>query len=162
MNTAYIALGSNLGERETYLRTALKHLIKISSQHSISFSSVYETSPMGENAKFSFLNMVAKISYNNTPHQLLNELKRIEVSIGRKNRERWHEREIDLDLLLMDELVIHEKDFILPHPGITERDFVLIPLLEISPSLLHPKSGIPLAELEKKLQTRYILRKFTL
>jgi 2-amino-4-hydroxy-6-hydroxymethyldihydropteridine diphosphokinase len=91
------------------------------------------------------------------PVELLEECHRIESALGRRPRPRWQEREIDIDILLVDNLILKEPQLTVPHPAMLDRDFVLVPLLEVAPQLIHPQNGKPLAEFisSKPGLTRY-------
>lgn len=138
---AYIGLGSNVGDRSDHLKRALETM-KSRGIDVLETSSVYETDPVGP-PQPDFLNAVCSVDTKLSPRELLRTLKEIEKAIGRSEGERWGPREIDLDLLLYGDETIDESDFKLPHPELTNRSFVLIPLLEIAPDLELP-SGEPL------------------
>ena len=138
---AYIGLGSNVGDRSAYLSKALEAM-KSRGIQVVETSSIYETDPVGP-PQPDFLNAVCAIETDLSPRDLLSNLKEIERSIGRSEGERWGPREIDLDVLLYGDDTVDESDFKLPHPELTNRSFVLIPLLEIAPDLELP-SGEPL------------------
>jgi 2-amino-4-hydroxy-6-hydroxymethyldihydropteridine diphosphokinase len=138
--TAYIGLGSNLGDRLGHLRRALEALdekgIRV-----VRVSSVYETDPVGP-PQPDYLNAVAEVSTTLSPSDLVRALKTAEEEAGRAHRERWGPREIDLDLLLYADETIEEEGLTVPHPELTHRAFVLVPLIEIAPYLDLP-SGEP-------------------
>ena len=132
----YLSLGSNLGDRLVNLRTAITLLppnIKPLAQ-----SSIYETEPWGFTDQPSFLNLVIKANTVLDPHSLLAYVKGIEVSMGRQKTVRFGPRLIDLDILFYDDLMLDTPELTIPHPRLTDRAFVLIPLAEIAPNLLHP------------------------
>ena len=136
MVEAYIALGSNLGDREANIKKAfdaLKERIQI-----VKTSSLYETKPMYVEDQGLFLNCAAKIETNLAPEELLKFLKRIEQKLGRKTVKRNGPRTIDLDILFYGDQILKENDLQVPHPKIGERPFVLVPLAEIAPNLIHP------------------------
>ncbi|GIP36366.1 2-amino-4-hydroxy-6-hydroxymethyldihydropteridine diphosphokinase [Paenibacillus sp. J2TS4] len=130
-NTAYIALGSNLGVREQYLQEALRKLNQHPFIQVVRHSNVYETEPVGYEEQGAFLNMAAKLSTRLHPQILLEELLQVEASLGRVREIRNGPRTIDLDLLLYDDTTIHTESLTLPHPRMHERAFVLVPLMEI-------------------------------
>ena len=101
-------------------------------------SSVYETEPYGVKDQDDFLNVVVKINTEYSPVDLFSLLKSIEKDLGREKTIKWGPREIDLDILLFDNLVFSENDLTIPHKGIQERDFVMVPLTEIEPEIVHP------------------------
>ncbi len=111
------------------------------------WSSVYETEPMEvENQQF-FLNMVVEVKMDLGPSQLLDRLKEIERSLGRKDKGKLEPRTIDLDLLLYGDLVLNEDSLIIPHPRMESRAFVLVPLAELTPDLMHPVSKTKVSDL---------------
>jgi 2-amino-4-hydroxy-6-hydroxymethyldihydropteridine diphosphokinase len=144
--TAYIGIGSNVGERRAFCRRAVSELDAASGVEVRATSSLYETTPVGGPPQRSFVNLVAKISTSLDARALLELCKGIEAALGREESElRWGPRVIDLDILLYDEEKIVEVDLEIPHPRITQRRFVLVPLLEIEPRAADPW-GTPYAE----------------
>jgi 2-amino-4-hydroxy-6-hydroxymethyldihydropteridine diphosphokinase len=141
MTTAYIGLGSNLGDRLDHLRRALASL-QARGIEVRAVSSVYETDPVGP-PQGDYLNAAAEISTHLSAAELLRVLKESETEAGRQRRERWGPREIDLDLLLYGDETIDECGVTVPHPELTHRAFVLVPLIEIAPMLDLP-SGEPI------------------
>ena len=137
----YIALGSNVGDREKNLRSAWEMMAAKGTDRLL--SSLYETEPMYLMDQPLFLNAVGRIRSALHPRDLLEALHGIESELGRDRiREtRMGPRTIDLDILLCGDVVIQEPDLIIPHPRMTERGFVLVPLLEISPRLADPRTG---------------------
>lgn len=138
-NTAYIALGANLGDRERNIRDALRRLAASSEISIRKISSLLENPAVGGPAGApSFLNVVAEIETTLSPRALLQRLLAVEHELGRERHEKWEPRKIDLDLILYGNMVIDEPDLIVPHPRMHERRFVLQPLAEIAPQVLHP------------------------
>ena len=133
---AYIGLGANLGARGETMRAALRRMAELPSVKLERVSSFYETPPWGKTDQPPFLNAAARISFDGTPHALLRELHRIERELGRVRKEYWGARTIDLDLLHVDGMELSDDTLTLPHPYLTERAFVLVPLAEIAPDLL--------------------------
>lgn len=130
----YLGLGSNLGSREDNLRTALSFLserLRIEKT-----SSIYETEPIGDINQPRFLNMACQTSTRLSPQALLFLAKGIEVKLGRVGSN--GARPIDIDILLYGEQVIKDPDLVIPHPRLAEREFVLVPLVEIAPDVIHP------------------------
>jgi 2-amino-4-hydroxy-6-hydroxymethyldihydropteridine diphosphokinase len=143
----YIGIGSNLGnKRENYLE-ALERIAKIPKTRIIKESSVYESQPHGD-AKEWYINGVIEIETEVKPELLLNKFKNIERAMGRKKvRKKWGARIIDLDLLLYDSLVLNKKNLKIPHPEMHQRKFVLIPLSEVAPQVIHPVLSASISEL---------------
>ncbi|NBI30839.1 2-amino-4-hydroxy-6-hydroxymethyldihydropteridine diphosphokinase [Chengkuizengella marina] len=129
-NMAYIGLGSNIGERETYLKDAVQQLNNFPIEV-IRCSNIYETDPVGYTDQDAFLNMVVVVTTTFSPKQLLQQLAGIEKSLLRQRVVHWGPRTIDLDLLLYDNVQINTDQLIVPHPRMNERLFVLIPLLDV-------------------------------
>jgi 2-amino-4-hydroxy-6-hydroxymethyldihydropteridine diphosphokinase len=134
----YLALGSNLGNRQENLSTALQRLREVVDIHKI--SSVYETEPVGYLDQPRFLNLVCYGQTAASPDELLCNTKTIEKALGREPSFRNAPRPIDIDILLYNELCLATEDLILPHPRMSERAFVLVPLAEIAPTALDPVS----------------------
>ena len=142
MTTAYIGLGSNLGDRLGYLQAAVRALSARGLEPD-GVSSVYESDALGP-PQPDYLNAVVSVSTSLSARELLEALKVIEAELGRQKTERWGPREIDLDLLLYGDEMLEEDGLTVPHPEMTKRSFVLMPLLEIAPGLDLP-SGEPAA-----------------
>ena len=141
----YLALGTNLGDRLANLKQAIAALtpqleVKVRSQ-------VYETPPWGFEDQPKFLNQVIKANTYLDPEPLLKHLKRLEVALGRKESFPNGPRLIDLDILFYDDLVMDKPSIVIPHPRLQERGFVLLPLMEIAPNLVHPVSKKTVREL---------------
>jgi len=151
---AFVGLGSNLGDREAQIRLALEELEKVPGTLVARASSLYDTEPVGEVEQPNFLNAVAQLDTELTARQLLWNLLLIERRLGRVRSSRWGPRTIDLDLLLFGELVVDEPDLQVPHPELTKRSFVLVPLVELEPQLVHPATGQPLIHHLSELKTR--------
>jgi 2-amino-4-hydroxy-6-hydroxymethyldihydropteridine diphosphokinase len=156
----FIGLGSNLSPRRTYLQNALRHIDTHPGCRVAGISSVYETMPLGEKAGTNFLNMVAEVYTILPPKELFLFLKDIEKTLGRLKRERWADREIDLDILLYGNVVLDADELTIPHAALHARDFVLIPLLELNPNLVDPANGERLAAAVSVLTEHFIIRKF--
>ena len=152
MSRAYVGFGSNLGDRETILRDALERLRALGLV--VATSSIYETEPWGKTDQPAFLNAAAVLETELDPRALLSELQRIERELGRergRDEERWGPRRIDLDLLLYDERVVSLPGLEVPHPGLAERAFALVPLAEIAPDAIHPRLGVSIKELAARV-----------
>ncbi|HEV3446427.1 MAG TPA: 2-amino-4-hydroxy-6-hydroxymethyldihydropteridine diphosphokinase [Gemmataceae bacterium] len=153
MTTAFIALGSNLGDRNANLLAALQALQDRPGIVVKQTSSFYETEPVGgPPGQGLYLNAAARVETRLTPRQLLQALLEVEAQLGRQRQERFGPRTIDLDLLLFDDQVIDEENLTVPHPRLQERLFVLEPLAEIAPKAVHPILGLTIRELLRKTQ----------
>jgi 2-amino-4-hydroxy-6-hydroxymethyldihydropteridine diphosphokinase len=129
---AFLALGSNLGDRLAYLRAGLAELPDV-----VAVSSVYETAPVGgPDDQGPYLNCVAELQTPKTPHQLLEAAHAAERSAHRVRVVRWGPRTLDVDVLLVGDLRVDEADLVVPHPRMWERGFVLVPLAELAPDLV--------------------------
>ncbi|MEK7623613.1 MAG: 2-amino-4-hydroxy-6-hydroxymethyldihydropteridine diphosphokinase [Patescibacteria group bacterium] len=136
MPVVYLSLGSNLGDRHASLQQAVDELKKLGSIEAM--SDWYETEPVGNTEQPWFINGVIKLVTGIEPDQLLTKIHEIEMRLGRVRDTPWGPRTIDIDLLLYDNLVLNTDILTLPHPRLHERRFVLIPLTEIAPNLIHP------------------------
>ena len=142
-----LSLGSNLNDRKANILSAIE-LIKISGAlTNVEVSSFYETAPVGVTEQPSFLNIAATGYSSMLPSELLPILKSIEKQIGRQERERWHEREIDIDIILYGTHVFLSEDICIPHPRAAERRFVLAPAAEIAGDMLHPIENLSISQL---------------
>lgn len=136
-HTAYVALGSNLGDKEANLRRALELLIERGVEI-VKTSTFISTEPYGVTDQPTFLNGVCEVRTSLEPLALLHTLLEIEQEMGRVRLRHWGERNIDLDLLLYEDVVMDTPELKLPHPDMQNRDFVLLPLAEIAPEIVHP------------------------
>lgn len=138
MSGIYLLLGSNIGRRLKNLERA-KELIVSNGITIRKESQVYETAAWGNEDQEAFLNQVIEVETKKSPQRLLQITQMIENEMGRVRYEKWGKRLIDIDILYFNELVFQENDLSLPHPGIADRRFTLVPLVEIAPELLHPE-----------------------
>ncbi|HEU0073075.1 MAG TPA: 2-amino-4-hydroxy-6-hydroxymethyldihydropteridine diphosphokinase [Dehalococcoidia bacterium] len=145
----YVALGSNLGNRQANLAMALRMLEPLARVEAV--SALYESPPQPPAPPPAYLNAACRIVTGLSPDSLLRHLKRIEHSIGRRDTQRWAPRPIDLDIALYHDQVIADGDLTVPHPRLTERAFVLRPLLDLDPELSHPASGARLTDVLTRL-----------
>jgi len=150
---AYIGLGSNLGDREKMLRGALDALREHEGIEVTAVSRFHETEPVGP-PQGKYLNAAAEIRTTLDPRKLLGALQETEDRFGRERAVRWGPRTLDLDLLLYGDVIINEPDLQVPHPHMHERLFVLEPLCEIAPHVIHPALGRHAGELSAELQNR--------
>ena len=160
---AYVGLGSNLGERETLIRVAIEGLARLPETRLTMVSSLYDTEPVGELDQPNFLNAVVQLETALTARQLLWNLLLIERRLGRVRHaaRRYGPRTIDLDLLLHGDLVIDTPDLRVPHPDFHRRAFVLVPLVEIEPRLVHPLLGLDVSELLARIEERPQVRRMS-
>jgi GTP cyclohydrolase-4 len=158
MATVYLGLGSNLGDRKKNLAQALELL----SQHLKieQVSSIYETEPVGYEQQPLFLNAVCRISTKLNPEKLLRLAKKIEAKLGRTPSFPNAPRPIDIDILLYGDEVLSNKELTIPHPRLAERAFVLAPLAEIAPDLVHPENGKTISGLLGNLGNTTGIRKW--
>ena len=169
--TAYLGVGSNVGDRKNYLKKALKLIEKEANIEVEKVSHIYETEPWPkheikngrpvENEKQNWhLNQVIRIETSLEPMELLRTLQNIEVQMGKQQKLTWGSREIDIDLLLYDNEILETDEIKIPHPYMQERQFVLIPLSEIAPELIDPRSKKPFQEYLNEISEEYIVRKY--
>ena len=150
MSQAYVALGSNLGDREGNLRRALE-LMEAHGLQVTAVSSFLETAPYGVTDQPDFLNGVCAVETELEPLELLRLLLGIEQEMGRVRLRHWGERNIDLDLLLYEDRCLETEELTLPHRELHLRDFVLLPLAEIAPQVVHPRLQKTMAQLKEEL-----------
>ncbi len=138
MKKAFISIGSNIGDRLDHLKQATRALHLHQRISVLSVSSIYETAPVGYTDQADFLNLTTGIETDLSAHELLAVCQEIEQELGRVRDIRWGPRTVDLDILLYNNESIETEDLVVPHPRMHLRAFVLIPLLEIAPSIAHP------------------------
>ncbi len=147
---AYIAMGSNLGDRPATLLEAAKMLAALDGVRVLKISGMIKTEAVGgPEDQPKYLNAAVEVETTLAPRELLAALHGIETALGRdrQGEDRWGERTCDLDILLMGEITMDSPDLTIPHPRMHERLFVLRPLAEIAPSAVHPKLGLTVAEM---------------
>jgi 2-amino-4-hydroxy-6-hydroxymethyldihydropteridine diphosphokinase len=162
IQNAYVGLGSNLGDRAGYLLLAVRGMLD-AGLDVIRLSSIYETEPVEYEEQPLFLNMVAELRGSTlpSPDQTLARLLRIEYGLGRKRDVRMGPRTIDLDLLIFKDRLSDTEFLTLPHPRLHARRFVLVPLAELAPNLVHPGLGKPLSELLAETNDQSNVRRWT-
>lgn len=158
MKTVYVSLGSNVGDREQQIAAAIQALgargIRVVRQ-----SSIYSTEPVDVATQSWFLNCVLEIETELMPRQLLRTFKEIESELGRKYTVRRGPRVIDIDILLYGSSVVQTPDLEIPHPRMTQRRFVLVPLVEIAPAVRHPVENKSAEELLAETEDRSIVHR---
>jgi 2-amino-4-hydroxy-6-hydroxymethyldihydropteridine diphosphokinase len=155
-NIVYLALGTNLGDRPGNLQaaiTALPPVVKV-----LEKSPVYETLPWGVTDQPAFLNMVLKGKTRLAPMALLKHLKDLETRLGRRPSVRYGPRIIDIDILFHDDIVLNTPKLAIPHPRLHERAFVLVPLADLAPELVHPAFGKTIRQLLAEVVTSGVKR----
>jgi 2-amino-4-hydroxy-6-hydroxymethyldihydropteridine diphosphokinase len=151
MAIVYLGLGANLGNRRENLEAALAALRSHPRIRVEAVSSFIDTDPVGgPPGQPVYLNGAARLETDLVPQELLTECKRIERALGRREGPRWGPRPVDLDILLYDDRVVDEPDLIIPHIGLRERRFVLVPLVEIAPDARDPVTGRTARELHAR------------
>ena len=148
----YIGIGSNAGNKRENFFEAVTRLTKLPDTRVLKESSLYESEPLGD-AKEWYVNGAVEIETRFKPDMLLKKFKNIERAMGRKKiKKRWGARIIDLDILLYDSAVVKKKHLRIPHPEMPTRKFVLIPLSEIAPQVIHPELGVTISEMLIKVK----------
>jgi 2-amino-4-hydroxy-6-hydroxymethyldihydropteridine diphosphokinase len=158
MTRTFIGLGSNLGDRERFIRQAVAEIARLPGTRLVRVSSLYDTEPVGVQDQPAFLNAVGVFDTDLKPRELLWNLQLVEQRLGRVRARRWGPRTIDLDILLYGGLVIEQEDLSIPHPELENRAFVLIPLYELDPELVHPGTGQKLRDHLKATRARGSVR----
>jgi 2-amino-4-hydroxy-6-hydroxymethyldihydropteridine diphosphokinase len=160
MNIVFLGLGTNLGDREGNLNNAVSEITKHIGK-ALKKSSVYETEPWGFQSDNEFLNIVVKVETELTPKAVLKEILKIEFSLGRvRGGNQYSSRIIDIDVLFYEDQAIESADLKVPHPKLHERKFVLVPLVEIEPELVHPVFKKSVFSLLEKCKDKAEVRKF--
>ena len=168
-NVAYIGIGSNVGVQINKIDFAVELINESPYCEVTAVSSIYESLPYGQIEQEDFFNAVIEIKTYFEPKDLFHFLKSIEKRVGRKLAEKWGPREIDLDILFYNDLIYSDEDIKIPHKDMLNRDFVVVPLIEIAPDLIHPELHKKISEIsifqtkvdEPLTQTKktYIIRK---
>ena len=155
---AYLGLGSNQGDRMAYLQQALQQLAEQDSIRLLRCSSVYETAPVGFLDQPAFYNMVCEIETSLAPLQLLAVVLDVERQLKRTRTIRWGPRTIDIDILLYDQALIRQRDLMVPHPRMTERAFVLVPLAELIPDQVIPGTNLTVRQWQDEIPEEQTVR----
>lgn len=146
-NVVYIGIGSNVGVQINKIDFAIELISENPYCEVISVSSIYESSPYGEIEQEDFFNAVIKIKTLFEPKDLFHFLKSVENQVGRKLAVKWGPREIDLDILFYNDLIYTDEEITIPHKDLLNRDFVVVPLIEIAPDLIHPELNKKISEI---------------
>lgn len=149
MFRVFLGLGSNLGDRQGHLRAGL-HGIRKKIGDLKSVSGLYETEPWGVENQDSYYNLAVEVSTPLLPLRLLHTIREIELECGRERKEKWGSRTLDIDLLLFEDYHFTLPGLTVPHPRLTERNFVLYPLAEIAPAFVHPGKRLTVAGLKER------------
>ena len=147
IETAYIGIGSNVGDTLNNCRKAIELIHQINGCKVTGRSAFYRTEPVGATSQDWYVNGVIRIETILGPHELLKSLLSIESAMGRIRRQKWEPRVIDLDILLYGDKIIEESDLRIPHPLMHQRRFVLMPMAQLNPGLIHPVEGRSMSEL---------------
>ena len=158
MIDVFLLLGSNLGDRRLFLQKAID-LIEADIAPVVNQSSVYETQSWGKSDAPDYLNQVIQLKTNLSPRDVLQKALYIENILGRKRKEKWGSRTMDIDILFYGQDVISEPDLVIPHPELHNRRFTLVPLSEIAPDLIHPVLHKSIFYLKTELKDNLIVKK---
>ena len=156
MSTVYIALGSNLNMPIQQLKLAIQAMADLPDTEIKKVSSLYQSQPLGPQDQPDYVNAVACLDTGLSPLALLDALQNIENEQGRIRLRRWGERTLDLDILLYDNQIIHNEHLTVPHYDMQNREFVIVPLYEISPELILP-DGVSLQQLVKRFSSHQMV-----
>lgn len=151
-HTVYLSLGTNMGDKKKNLLDAIENISKLENTKVTAQSTILETEPFGYKEQDMFLNACLEIKTLFTAQELLEKLLEIELEMGRVRVIKWGPRVIDIDILFFDDEVIQDKNLAVPHPWICERMFVLEPLCEIAPNLVHPLERKTIGTLKRILE----------
>ena len=159
MVEVYLLLGSNLGNRQLFLKQAIA-FIEAQVGNVVKYSGIYETKSWGKTDAPDYLNQVLLVKTLLEPITLLKELLKIELLLGRKREEKWGSRTMDIDILFYGDEIINEPELNIPHPQLHNRRFTLEPLVELAPSLMHPALQKTLKQLKDELQDDLQVKKY--
>jgi 2-amino-4-hydroxy-6-hydroxymethyldihydropteridine diphosphokinase len=148
---AYLGIGSNLGDPVQQCRDALREISSLKNVQVLRRSSLYRTQPVGNTSQDWFVNGVLEVRTTFTAQQLIKALQWVEQTLGRVRTEKWGPRTIDIDILLYGQEIIGTGDLVIPHPEMHKRRFVLVPMNEIAPYVIHPLYGVSMKGLLDRL-----------
>lgn len=155
-HTAYLAVGSNMGDKKNYIRQGIHELEQVTGIMDVKVSELIVTKPYGGVKQDDFMNGAIQLQTLLTPHELLDVLHEIEQHANRERIIRWGPRTLDLDIIFYDKLIFEDDDLMIPHIDMENRDFVLRPLMELCPNYRHPVLGKTVAQLLQQLEkTKY-------
>ena len=159
MNKVYLGLGSNLGKKVDNIQMVIDFFCNDRQFSDIKISSLYETVPYGEIEQDNFINAVIAFSTEISLDDLFIMTKDLEKQIGRLKRKTWGPREIDIDILLFGDLVVKNDHLSIPHEDLLNRDFVIVPLMEVNDKLVHPIEKKKIKSFLSELNDKYIIGK---
>jgi len=160
LNQFILSIGANLGNRKQTILNAINLLSAYNGINILKISSIYETQPVGYIEQPMFLNLSVLSETKFDCYTILSYCKEIEQLLGRKKRDKWEEREIDIDLILFGDCVINDESLIIPHPRMTERRFVLVPTNEIACDFLHPIDYLSIKSLLENCSDNSLVKLF--
>ncbi|MBE2255653.1 MAG: 2-amino-4-hydroxy-6-hydroxymethyldihydropteridine diphosphokinase [Ignavibacteria bacterium] len=158
----FLGLGSNVGDKIKFIKSAIEEISKLDKTNLTKESSYYETEPWGLREQDDFINSVIEITTELEAKDLFMELKNIEKKLHRKNRGKWEQREIDIDILFYGNEVLKNETINIPHKEIENRKFVLIPMSEIDDNFIHPEKNKSIKELLKETKDTLEVKKITI
>ncbi len=151
INTVYMALGSNIGNREDYINKAVKLITSNDDVELVKMSTLIESKAVSTMPQPDYLNAVAELKTILNVRKFFELTQEIEIQLGRKTKGNHDPRTIDLDIIMFNDDVITDDDLVVPHPLMHERVFVMNPLLELNPNIIHPMYNMPVRELAEEL-----------
>ncbi|MBU0558589.1 MAG: 2-amino-4-hydroxy-6-hydroxymethyldihydropteridine diphosphokinase [Bacteroidetes bacterium] len=160
-NRIFIALGSNKGNRLGYIKSAIDALKKNTFCTVVAVSKMYESKPFGAADQSNFFNCALEIRSSLDETELLRYLKKTELEVGRTPEKKWGPREIDIDIILYGSKIFNTSDLVIPHPHFKERDFVLLPLIDLDKDLCDPESGEKISNFLNKIE-KFVINSFKL
>jgi 2-amino-4-hydroxy-6-hydroxymethyldihydropteridine diphosphokinase len=152
---AYIGIGSNVGNKALNCRYSIDKIDQLPGCHVTACSALFKTEPVGVTGQNWYVNCISQVTTTQRPTQLLKNLMKIESAMGRVRKKRWEARIIDLDILLFGEEIIESNNLVIPHPLLHKRRFVLEPLVQLAPDLMHPVLQLTIRQLLNKLPIHY-------